>query len=114
MGKHVDATAPLARWLADLDAEYVVRDGLHVAERALAWKSIPALNPIGSTLIRHLLRFGHADSALAVYQMFRARTPEFTMDSAQDLRTLADHAESLGRAELAQSMRLETPVLHAR
>jgi hypothetical protein len=114
LGKHVDATAPLARWLEDMDGEFVVRDGLHVAGRALEWKSLPALNPIGSTLIRHLLRFGHADTALAVYEMFRQRSPQFTMDSAQDLRILADHAESLGKDELAQSMRLETPVLHAR
>jgi hypothetical protein len=32
------------------------------------------------------------------------------MDSAADLRTLAEYAESVGRDELAASMRLETPV----
>jgi len=34
------------------------------------------------------------------------------MDSANDLRSLADFAEGQGREELAQSMRLETPVIH--
>jgi hypothetical protein len=34
------------------------------------------------------------------------------MDSAPDLRTLAEYAESIGRESLAQSMRLETPVFH--
>jgi hypothetical protein len=32
------------------------------------------------------------------------------MDSAGDLRTLAEYADSEGRDELAASMRLETPV----
>ena len=36
------------------------------------------------------------------------------MDSAADLRTLAEYAESTGRDELAQSMRLETPVFQPR
>ena len=112
IGKHVDATAPLARWLRDLDAEFAVRDSLHVAEQALKWQVLPALNPIGSTLIRHLLRFGRPDAALSVYQRFRERSAHFTMDSAPDLRTLAEYAESLGKQELAQSMRLETPVHH--
>ena len=112
IGKHVDATAPLARWLRDLDAEFAVRDSLHVAEQALKWQVLPALNPIGSTLIRHLLRFGRPDAALSIYQRFRERSTHFTMDSAPDLRTLAEYAESLGKQELAQSMRLETPVHH--
>jgi len=112
MGKHVDATAPLAKWLRDADSEYAVRDSLHVAEQALKWRLQPALNPIGSTLIRHLLRFGRPDAALAIFEMFRKRSPQFTMDSAPDLRILAEYAESLGKDELAQSMRLETPVVH--
>jgi hypothetical protein len=33
-----------------------------------------------------------------------------TVDSPDDLRTLAEYAESVGRVELATSMRLETPV----
>lgn len=111
MGKHVDATAPLARWMRDLDPELAARDSLHVAEQALRWQLPLALNPIGSTLIRHLLRFGRADAALAVFELFRQRSTGFTMDSASDLRLLADYAEGVGKEELAQSMRLETPVV---
>ena len=112
IGKHVDATAPLARWLRDLEPEYVARDALHMAEQALKWQLPLALNPIGSTLIRHLLRFGRPDAALAVYEMFRQRSSRFTMDSAADLRLLAEYADSVGKEELATSMRLETPVVH--
>jgi hypothetical protein len=111
VGKYVDATAPLARWMRELDPDYATRDGLHVAEQALRWQLPLALNPIGSTLIRHLLRFGRPDAALAVYEMFRKRSPRFTMDSAADLRILAEYAESVGKDELATSMRLETPIL---
>ena len=112
IGKYVDATAPLARWMRDLDPDYAVRDGLHAAEQTLKWQLPLALNPIGSTLIRHLLRFGRPDAALAVYEMFRKRSPQFTMDSVSDLRILAEYAESLGKEDLATSMRLETPVVH--
>lgn len=112
IGKHVDATAPLARWLRDLEPEYVARDALHMAEQALKWQLPLALNSIGSTLIRHLLRFGRPDAALSIYEMFRQRSSQFTMDSAGDLRILADYADSVGRDELATSMRLETPVVH--
>lgn len=111
-GKHVDATAPLAEWLRDADAEQAIRDSYHVAEKALSWGNLAALNTIGSTLIRNLLRFGRPDAALAVFERLRGKSPQFTMDSAPDLRTLADHAESTGRDELAASMRLETPVFH--
>ncbi len=111
-GKHVDATAPLAAWLRDQDESLVVRDSLHVAERTLNWDIPAALNPIGSTLIRHLLRFGRPDAALSVFELFRRRSTQFTMDSAADLRTLADYAESVGKEDLAQVMRLETPVFH--
>ena len=71
----------------------------------------PALNPIGSTLIRHLLRAGRPDAALAVFEILRAalaRTSRWI--PRDDLRTLAEYAESAGRDELAASMRLETPV----
>jgi hypothetical protein len=110
VGKHVDATAPLAAWLRDADADQAIRDSYHVAEKALSWGNPAALNTIGSTLIRHLLRFGRPDAALAVFERLRGKTSNFTMDSASDLRTLADYADSLGRDELAASMRLETPV----
>ncbi|MBC8025867.1 MAG: hypothetical protein H7Y89_07745 [Steroidobacteraceae bacterium] len=112
VGKHVDATAPLAAWLRDADAEQAIRDSYHVAEKALSWGNLAALNTIGSTLIRNLLRFGRPDAALAVFERLRGKSQQFTMDSAPDLRTLADHAESTGREELAASMRLETPVFH--
>jgi hypothetical protein len=36
------------------------------------------------------------------------------MDSADDLRSLAEYAESHGEDELAGSMRLETPVYQPR
>jgi hypothetical protein len=110
IGKHVDATAPLARWLRDTEAERVAQDAYHVAEQALRWESQSALNPIGSTLIRHLMRFGRPEAALAVFETLHARAPHFTMDSAPDLRALAEYAESVGRESLAQTMRLETPV----
>jgi hypothetical protein len=110
IGKHVDATAPLAHWLRDTEAEHISKDAYHVAEQALRWESQSALNPIGSTLIRHLMRFGRPDAALAVFETLRLRAANFTMDSAPDLRALAEYAESVGRENLAQSMRLETPV----
>ena len=112
IGKHVDATAPLAAWLRDADAEYVTRDSYFVAEQALRWESPLALNTIGSTLIRHLMRYGRPDGALAVFEILRKQAPNFTMDSIPDLRTLAEYADSHGREALAQSMRLETPVIH--
>jgi hypothetical protein len=111
IGKHVDATAPLAQWLRDIEPEHAAKDSYHLAEQALKWETPAALNPIGSTLIRHLMRFGRPDAALAVFETIRTRAPNFTMDSANDLRTLADYAESTGREALAQSMRLETPIL---
>jgi hypothetical protein len=112
IGKYVDATQPLAAWLRDLDSEYVVRDALYVAEQAAKWQLLPALNPLGSTLIRHLLRFGRPDAALSIFAQFRERSSRFTMDSVSDLRILAEYAESVGKDELAQSMRLETPIHH--
>ncbi len=112
IGRYVDATQPLANWLRDVDPELAVRDSLHVAEQAVKWKIDPALNPIGSTLIRHLLRFGRPDAALSVFELFRQQHPRFTMDSAPDLRVLAEYAESVGKDDLAQTMRLETPIHH--
>jgi hypothetical protein len=112
IGKHVDATAPLAAWLGHTSAEEAIRDSYHVAEQALGWGNAKALNTIGSTLIRHLLRFGRPDAALAVFERLRGVSQGFTMDSAPDLRTLAEYAEGSGREELAASMRLETPVFH--
>jgi hypothetical protein len=110
LGKHVDATAPLANWLRDADVDVAVQDSLHVADQAVQWKLPSALNPIGSTLIRHLLRFGRPDVALRIYEKFRRITDQFTMDSAPDLRVLSEYAESVGKVDLAQTMRLETPV----
>ena len=112
IGRHVDATAPLALWLRDTDAEHVSKDSYHLAEQALRWESPLALNTLGSTLIRHLMRHGRPDAALAVFEILRTKAPNFTMDSVTDLRTLAEFAETQGREGLAQSMRLETPVVH--
>jgi pentatricopeptide repeat protein len=114
IGKHVDATRPLARWLGELDETLLVRDGLYVAEQAARWDYTGSLNTIASTLIRHMLRAGRADAALSVFELLRTRSPALTLDSAPDLRILIEYAESSGRAELAQAMRLETPVLQAR
>jgi pentatricopeptide repeat protein len=114
LGKHVEATRPLADWMRDLDGDYATRDALYVAEQAVRWDTTAALNPIGSTLIRHLLRAGRPDSALCVFRLLRERSRAFTMDSADDLRTLAEYADSLGMQELAASMRMETPVFHPR
>lgn len=114
LGKHVDSTKPLASWLRDLDGEYATRDALFMAEQAVRWDYTAALSPIGSTLIRHLMRAGRPDSALSVFQILRHRAPTFTMDSADDLRSLADYAESKGFEDLATSMRMETPVYHPR
>jgi hypothetical protein len=112
LGKHVDATAPLATWMRDAEAENLSKDAYHVAEQAVKWESPLALNPVGSTLIRHLMRHGRPDAALAVFEILRTKAPGFTMDSVTDLRALADFAEGEGRDALAQSMRLETPVIH--
>lgn len=113
MGKHIEATRPLAHWLKNLDGPTAVQDAQHVAAQALGWDQA-ALHTISSTLVRHLLRAGRPDTALAIYERIRARLPNLTLDSADDLRTLADYAESVGREELAVSMRLETPIYHPR
>ncbi len=112
MGKHVEATAPLAQWLRNLDGEHAAIDATFVVDQAILWKRPAALNTLGSTLIRHLLRYGRADTALRVFERLRAESTGFTMDSAHDLRTLAEYADSVGRDDLAAAMRLETPVFH--
>ena len=113
VGKHVEATRPLANWFRDLDGPTAVLDAQHVVSQALGWDQVASLSTIGSTLIRHLLRAGRPDVALNVFERLRQRAPTLTLDSAADLRTLADYAETAGREELATSMRLETPVHHA-
>ena len=112
IGKHVEATRPLAQWLRDLDGPTAALDAQYVAAQALGWENTSGLNTLGSTLIRHLLRAGRPDTALRIFEQLRARLPTLTVDSPDDLRTLADYAESVGREELATSMRLETPVYH--
>jgi len=112
IGKHVEATRPLAEWLRDLDGPTAALDSQYVAAQALGWENTSGLNTIGSTLIRHLLRAGRPDTALRIFEQLRARLPTLTVDSPDDLRTLADYAESVGREELATSIRLETPVYH--
>ena len=111
LGKHIEATRPLAQWMNNLDGETAARDARHVVTQAIGWESPNGLNTIGSTLIRHLLRSGRPDAALFVFERLRERFPALTLDSADDLRTLAEFAESSGREELAISMRLETPII---
>jgi pentatricopeptide repeat protein len=113
IGKHVEATRPLAQWLKGLDGATAALDAQHVASQALGWDSA-GLHTIASTLIRHLLRAGRPDTALTIYERLRQCVPALTLDSADELRTLADYAESVGRTELATSMRLETPIYHPR
>ncbi len=96
IGKHVEATRPLAQWLRDLDGPTAVLDAQHVAAQAIGWDNVSGLNTIGSTLIRHLLRAGRPDAALAIFERLRTRSPTLTVDSPDDLRTLADYAESVG------------------
>jgi len=111
LGKHVEATRPLAKWMGDLDGETAARDARHVAAQALGWDSPGGLNTLASTLIRHLMRAGRPDAALVIFERLRERVPALTLDSADDLRALAEYAESAGREELAISMRLETPII---
>jgi len=110
IGKHVDASRPLARWMSSLDGETAARDARHIAGQMLGWGSEPALNTLGSTLVRHLLRAGRPDAALATFEKLRQHAPAVTLDSADDLRALAEYADSIGRQELASSLRLETPI----
>ena len=111
VGRHVDATKPLADWIrADAD-EHIVEDARYIAEQSLRWNAPHGLSTVASTLIRYLMRSNHRSDALAIFERLRGVYPTLTLDSADDLRALADYAESLGRKELAQSMRLETPVV---
>jgi pentatricopeptide repeat protein len=110
IGKHVEATRPLAQWMSSLDGTIAARDAQYVVAQALGWDSVNGLNTLGSTLIRHLLRAGRPDTALLIFEKLRQRSPALTLDSPDDLRSLADYAQSAGRAELATSMRLETPI----
>jgi pentatricopeptide repeat protein len=114
IGKFVEATRPLATWLSGLDGETVARDAQFVAAQAIGWQLPAGLNTIGSTLIRHLLRAGRPEVALAVFERLREHAPTLTLDSPDDLRTLIDFAEDAGRSELATSMRLETPLFRPR
>jgi pentatricopeptide repeat protein len=110
IGKHIEATRPLAQWMSSLDGTIAARDAQYVVAQALGWDSVNGLNTLGSTLIRHLLRAGRPDTALLIFEKLRQRSPALTLDSPDDLRSLADYAQSAGRAELATSMRLETPI----
>jgi pentatricopeptide repeat protein len=114
IGKHVEATRPLAKWLSSLDGATAALDAQFVAGQVLKWDGTAGLNTIGSTLIRHLLRAGRPDAALAVFGRLRERSPTLTLDSPEDLRALIEYAQSTGREELATTMRLETPVIRPR
>jgi pentatricopeptide repeat protein len=114
IGKFVEATRPLAKWLSALDGDTVARDAQFVATQAAGWQLPAALNTIGSTLIRHLLRAGRPEVALSVFERLREKAATLTLDSPDDLRTLIDFAEDAGKSELATSMRLETPIFRPR
>jgi pentatricopeptide repeat protein len=114
IGKFIEATRPLARWLSALDGETVSRDAQFIAAQAIGWQLPSGLNTIGSTLIRHLLRAGRPEMALAVFERLREHAPTLTLDSTDDLRVLIEFAEDAGKSELATSMRLETPIFRPR
>jgi pentatricopeptide repeat protein len=114
IGKFVEATRPLAKWLSALDGETLARDAQYVTAQAVGWQMPAGLNTIGSTLIRHLLRAGRPEAALSVFERLREHAPTLTLDSPDDLRTLIDFAEDAGKSELAKSMRLETPIFRPR
>ena len=114
IGRFVEATRPLAKWLSSLDGDTATRDAQYVASQVIGWQMPACLNTIGSTLIRHLLRAGRPEVALSVFERLREQSPALTLDSPDDLRVLIDFAEDAGRAELATSMRLETPVMRPR
>jgi pentatricopeptide repeat protein len=114
IGKYVEATRPLAKWLGSLDGDTATRDAQYVASQVIGWQMPAAMNTIGSTLIRHLLRAGRPEVALSVFERLREQSPALTLDSPDDLRTLIDFAEEAGRPELATSMRLETPIIRPR
>jgi len=110
IGKHVEASRPLAQWLRDLDGETAARDARYILGQIVGWGSAGGINTLGSTLIRHLLRAGRPDAALATFERLRHHAPTLTLDSADDVRTLAEYADSIGREEFAASVRLETPI----
>ena len=114
IGKHIEATRPIARWLGALDGETAARDAQFIATQAIGWAMPAGLNTIGSTLIRHWLRAGRPDAALLVFERLREHAPTLTLDSPDDLRALIDFADGAGRQELAATMRLETPVFRPR
>jgi hypothetical protein len=103
VGKHIDATAPLAQWFlenithANVDASYVV-------EQAKRWDSAGAMVAIGSTLVRHLMRAGRKDLALSVFSTLRREYPGLELDDPADAATLAEYARSTGRSRLAESL----------
>lgn len=114
IGKFVEATRPLAKWLSALDGETVARDAQFVAAQAAGWQLPAGLHTIGSTLIRHLLRAGRPEVALSVFERLREQAPTLTLDSPDDLRMLIEFAQDAGKSELATSLRLETPIFRPR
>jgi pentatricopeptide repeat protein len=114
IGKFIEATRPLARWLGSLDGDTATRDAQFVASQVISWRMPAGLNTIGSTLIRHLLRAGRPEVALSVFERLREQSPALTLDSPDDLRALIDFAEDAGRADLATTLRLETPIIRPR
>ncbi len=104
IGRHQDATRPLTTWLA-AHADHVTEDAREVATRALQWNQPAALEPIGAVLVRFLLRAGRADVSLALYDTLCREVPRLTLNSREDLMSLAAYAQDTGRARHAEHLR---------
>ena len=98
IGKHVEATRPLAQWLRDLDGEHCrARRAVHRG-RAGHWLGHARglehhrQHADPAPAARGPPRCGAARSSSACAQ----RAPTLTLDSADDLRTLAEYAEGAG------------------
>jgi hypothetical protein len=106
VGRHVDATKPLADWFVDHLA-HALQDTAYIVEHARNWDSPGAFGPIGSTLIRHMLKAGKPDVAITVFTALRREFPGLRLDDPGDVSLLADYAQSTGRARLAEALRAD-------
>src|SRR5688572_3966346 len=106
VGRHVDATKPLAEWFVD-NLAHATQDTAYVVEHARNWDSPGALATIGSTLVRHMLKAGKPDVAITVFTTLRREFPGLKLDEPGDAATLADYAQSTGRARLAEALRAD-------
>lgn len=104
VGRHIDATLPLAAWFV-AHGEHVADDARLIAARALQWNLPAALEAIGSTLVRHVLRNGRPELALSIYDSLCEQVPALTLDTRENLMAIAAYAESTGRARHAKALR---------